>query len=242
MQVQDLQCQIAQAQIARYLAGEPFDQESRKQLNDHIAGCPRCKTAIADRKTELQANPGSDAPPADLEAIADKKSIWRGVQPRMLAYAGGLALVLGAMSYLANDPTALFGEKASSKLLPPTATAPRPTKADPNLTAKSTPPASEEKPLRIAVNNLTPGKLKAPAGLNGPMGTIDKTGKPAMTVYPPSSAIAKAVSSKGVKTAAIHTVRRRRSIAMRPKQNSPRPEVVIYDSKGKPIKNKGNKK
>lgn len=248
MQVQDLQCQIAQAQIARYLKGDRFDPEALKQLNDHIDACDRCKSAIAERRAELQEKIVQPAQPSVTTTAPsnDSKTTRTGpprIKAKPLVYACALALVLGAMSYLAQDPTSLFGEKASINSLPATnqvgeksiVTTSKPIRT-------SAPPATtEEKPVKIAVNNVAPGKDKTPAALNGPLGNINSAGQPAVTAYPPNSAIAKAVSTKASITTALHTTKPAKPLARWSRKTSsqitPRhkPRIVVYDPEGKVV-------
>ncbi|MFY9233661.1 MAG: hypothetical protein WAO58_04290 [Fimbriimonadaceae bacterium] len=237
MQVQEFECQIAQAQIARYLAGDPFDPESLKQLNGHVAACEACKSAIDKRRTQLQGTISEPDAPAPLSAAV---AGWSR-HSKTGIYLGALALVLGAMSFVANDPTSIFGQRAAV----PTVEV-QPETASLFTPKQSTPPAAEpedagNEPVKVAADSLSPTKPDNPKGLDGPVGSINKDGVPDITVYPPSSAIAKAVSGK--KQAPV--VKYRPAVKRTPKKIStpaPRPSsgIVIYDSGGNVIRPEGN--
>lgn len=49
MPAKNIECQLAQGQIGRYLAGAPMSEESVSQLEGHIAECEEC-TAFVDQK------------------------------------------------------------------------------------------------------------------------------------------------------------------------------------------------
>jgi len=69
MQVENIECQIAQAQIGNFLAGSGLSEEAISQLEDHIAGCARCKAALAEKRNELKALLNPDKAVVDFEAI-----------------------------------------------------------------------------------------------------------------------------------------------------------------------------
>ncbi len=54
MQVQELECQIAQAQMGRYLSGEEMPTDMVEELEGHIAGCDRCREALQARRQSLE--------------------------------------------------------------------------------------------------------------------------------------------------------------------------------------------
>ena len=55
MAVKNIECQLAEMQIGRYVSGEPFSQEAVRQLEAHVAKCPRCADILNDRKAALRA-------------------------------------------------------------------------------------------------------------------------------------------------------------------------------------------
>lgn len=127
MPVQNIECQIAQAQLGRYLAGESFSPEMLVQLEGHLSKCPECKADAAKRREELRARrpepetseaPAKAAPKARRMALVDlarERSDAAKPNPSLakpLLYGGALAVVLIGMSYLARDPSALLGQKA----------------------------------------------------------------------------------------------------------------------------------
>lgn len=54
MQVQELECQIAQAQMGRYLSGDALSPETIEDLEAHFARCEACQEAIRQRRGALE--------------------------------------------------------------------------------------------------------------------------------------------------------------------------------------------
>jgi len=63
MQVQSLECQLAQAQIGRYLSGAAFSGEALTQLEKHISACETCKTVVDERRSTLRSMLSAKAQP-----------------------------------------------------------------------------------------------------------------------------------------------------------------------------------
>jgi hypothetical protein len=55
MPVKNVECQIAEMQIGRYVSGEPFSGEALRQLEAHLSTCPACTAVLSDRRTALQS-------------------------------------------------------------------------------------------------------------------------------------------------------------------------------------------
>ncbi len=72
MQVENIECQIAQAQIGNFLAGSGLSQEAMEQLEEHIAGCPGCKDVLSERRSELRALLTKPKAVVDFEKIAQE--------------------------------------------------------------------------------------------------------------------------------------------------------------------------
>ncbi len=72
MQVENIECQIAQAQIGNFLAGSGLSQDAMEQLEDHIAGCPGCKAVLNERRSELKAMLTGQKAVVDFEKIAQE--------------------------------------------------------------------------------------------------------------------------------------------------------------------------
>lgn len=70
MQVENIECQIAQAQIGNFLAGSGLSEETIRQLEGHIAECVDCKTVLNERRDELKAMLTNKREPIDFEQIA----------------------------------------------------------------------------------------------------------------------------------------------------------------------------
>lgn len=139
MQLQNFECQIAKAQIGRYIAGDTLSDEALLQLEHHIKQCETCKQNLAERRAVLQAmlSPGevADVPSEpssgkrgfDLaELIRSKLGANQRVEAAVQTAAPGPAsftkpaiysLALGAvligMSYLSKNMTSVLGPKAA---------------------------------------------------------------------------------------------------------------------------------
>ncbi len=53
MRVRNIECQLAQGQIRRYLNGDPLSDVAVEQLEDHLSECPDCTEFFQDCKQEL---------------------------------------------------------------------------------------------------------------------------------------------------------------------------------------------
>lgn len=141
MQVHSVECQLAQAQMNLYLAGDTMAEETVAELERHIAGCESCRQVLRVKKQSLQSmlkavGAPDPAPPTirqelrieprTAEAIPDE-AVPAALRPaaakdsskstptrnwKPIYYSGALALVLGAMSFM-GDPTRLFGAKTA---------------------------------------------------------------------------------------------------------------------------------
>lgn len=135
MQVQELQCQLAQSQLGRYLAGAALPSETLKELRRHIGGCERCKNAIAQRRSELTGQIEATkravvSEPARSPSL--RVPAWR--KPALLCAL--LAALLSLMSLVAKDPTGLFGPRAAA-----------PPNSEPAKEPQITPPAAPDVPI-----------------------------------------------------------------------------------------------
>ena len=86
MAVQDFECQIARAQIGRYLQGDALSSEALDQLEDHIAECPGCKAVLTERRKALQEMlgwKGEDAPKTAV--VQDPRPQPKNLQNKALA-------------------------------------------------------------------------------------------------------------------------------------------------------------
>lgn len=62
MPSKNIECQLAQGQIGRYLSGDRFSSEAVRQLEAHIADCPECSEMLAARKAAVMAKLGEKVP------------------------------------------------------------------------------------------------------------------------------------------------------------------------------------
>jgi hypothetical protein len=69
MSVENIECQIAKAQIGRYITGDALSPEAVEQLEAHIADCRDCKEQLALRRQSLMSMLGASTA-GDLPAQA----------------------------------------------------------------------------------------------------------------------------------------------------------------------------
>ncbi len=135
MPVKNVECQLAQAQLQRYMAGDQLTKEVLSSLEQHISSCEPCRAdakAVRERikersKTSTVAAvhmPVAPSKAAQLmqtlnlktaSALPDPRPAEAGARRNLkpLYYSGALALLLVGMTYL-NDPTKLFGGRADA--------------------------------------------------------------------------------------------------------------------------------
>lgn len=143
MQVKNIECQIAQAQLRRYLTGEELPNTIVTDLETHLRHCPECMAAAQTLRESLKGvlngkitgKPVAEAPasrpqpsvkaptqalvktPADIldQPDTDFKPAKAPKKSTMktLAYSGALAVLLVLMSTVFKDPTTLFGPRAN---------------------------------------------------------------------------------------------------------------------------------
>lgn len=281
MPVQNVECQIARLQIGRFLKGEVFPPDMMAQLEAHIGRCPDCRAELAGRKAELQAlangrkETATEAAPT-ASPTSERPAQARPSAPRpkseaprkaavatppaaapfpwkALAYSLALAGVLVAMSFVAKDPTALFGPRLGSPT-PASADEAAPQKvAARSATGEQTAPLpfptiylpSMEEP--VDRETLQPTASSEPAGteLQGsaqPGSGATEAAKPASEPNPETPAPApQTLSTRPARTEASALAQRpratRRPAAQRADRpaRSPAPSLRIYDEQGRPI-------
>lgn len=137
MQVHNVECQLAQAQMNLYLAGESMDEDTVAELERHVGECDECRVTLQQKKRSLQsmlmavgaesmsvpagpelrierpvkAATSSDVPAA-LRPKEDGPAQLKVKNWKPIILSGALALVLAGMSFL-GDPTRFFGGKAA---------------------------------------------------------------------------------------------------------------------------------
>lgn len=174
MQLQNFECQIAKAQIGRFLAGDGLSEETVEQLEAHIAKCRDCKENLAERKIVLQATLSSSeqAQPtqkakfdlADFvkSKIQSKQPVHAAVQApatkqgnltKPAVYSLALGVVLIGMSYASKNVGSIFGPTvaAGTVVNPPATKSAVPTTTTPKTAVRkpfvrlSIPPRIEPK-------------------------------------------------------------------------------------------------
>jgi len=73
MSVQNIECQIAQAQISRLLINEPLGQAIMADLEVHVAACPDCQAFIMSRNQSLDVVVGGAEKPAKARKTSKPK-------------------------------------------------------------------------------------------------------------------------------------------------------------------------
>lgn len=238
MAVQNIECQIAQAQLGPYLAGEALGAEAIRQLEAHFANCTECKETLSERKRalidQIETTPATKrTPPASGlgKAVVSRVAVAEVDSPQVaasapaakstpkwkpLALSGGLAVVLLAMSYFGKNGFELLGPKAAVNLpasVPQSS--PSPTVVEPVVSA---PPAAIPAPEPpIAANELIAiaMSLASTPSLGEPAPELDSA---------PQAPIARKPAKRVV----------RRSGHSRPVR-APRSSVRVYDASGNPI-------
>ncbi len=81
MSVQNIECQIAQAQISRLLINEPLGQAIMADLEVHVAACPDCQAFIMSRNQSLDVVVGgSDKPAKARKAPKPKPEVQEAIK------------------------------------------------------------------------------------------------------------------------------------------------------------------
>lgn len=121
MQLKNLECQLAMAQLKRYTAGAKLSDEALEALEAHLVECLDCQRSVQS----LNHVPNPDAPaqavvqsrenemnsPTPATKKLGKFGLNLNANQKTLIYSVVLAGVLLLMSTLANNPTKLFGER-----------------------------------------------------------------------------------------------------------------------------------
>ncbi len=167
MQLKNLECQLAMAQLKRYLGGSKLSEEALEALEAHLVECPQCQMAVqlqqqkpsdTPKTTLTHAVVESPAPTPASELSAEKprftmpKMAWRG-NGKTLTLSVSLAAVLITMSALASDPTRLFGERMlkPGQKLPAGKITPPLSKPVLNTPAKAMEPTPKKTPETAAI-------------------------------------------------------------------------------------------
>lgn len=244
MPVQNIECQIARAQLGRYLAGDGMAGEAVRQLEAHVNKCAECKVVLEQKRAELVATlegNGAIAPaPAPisserkthashlLSAILshqseEAKAVAQvpvtqtqlaepnrtAVNWKAIGYAGALAAVLIAMSYMGKMN--LLGGKAAEALpegkTPTAVQSPAPISTPKAETPLATPspspkanvapasatpsPTASPRAVPTASASPSPDPSKAPSG-NTVVANTPSTGEPKPAEHPVQPVVTKA--------------------------------------------------
>jgi len=121
MQLKNLECQLAMAQLKRYTAGAKLSDEALEALEAHLVECLDCQRSvqslshIPNPDAPVQAVVQTKEPEPKVNAPTSKKLGKFGLSltsnQKTLIYSVVLAGVLLLMSTLANNPTKLFGDR-----------------------------------------------------------------------------------------------------------------------------------
>ena len=96
MSVTEFDCALAKSPIARDISGENLAPEVARQLETHIAACPRCKQLLQEKKSSLEAmiqekTNGSD-PQSEVRVVNDPIPMTAGPLTNSPMTQGSLAL------------------------------------------------------------------------------------------------------------------------------------------------------
>ena len=232
MSLKNLECKLAQAQLARYISGEPISPDILRHLEDHVAECRECKAEISERKRALEtvltpSHAVVQLPQGELEENSKPLSAARerlltalsGATPtkkkdfrKPLLLATALAVVLFAMSYISKDPTRLMGNTVADRIAqearpvyPPSAETSAPSK----ILTDSEPVAKEPEP-----------EVKEPAAKPVPEVKVNEVAKAKVEPEPPVKSAHRTISP-----------RKRAVRAPRPASSG----IRVYDESGKVI-------
>jgi hypothetical protein len=176
MQLQNFECQIAKAQIGRYLAGDSLGEEAMEQLEAHIGKCADCKQNLAARRAVLQAMVSPTEEPEvateespkrlrfdvaafirskvlarqQVHAVAQAPDAKPGTFTKPAMYSLGLGAVLIGMSYLSKNMGSMLGPKAEQTISAPSS---KPTTAAPVALATTKPAVVKPQPKPAASPN-----------------------------------------------------------------------------------------
>lgn len=136
MQELNLECQLAQVQIKRYLAGETLPEVLLNDLTSHIAECKDCAELAEQQKDELRALISPEEEQPAKQSLLDRlRALLLGLVARQAPESGdenasgllqklkqnkpvvlscALAVVLIVMATIAGNPTTLFGPKVAA--------------------------------------------------------------------------------------------------------------------------------
>jgi hypothetical protein len=191
MQLKNLECQLATAQISRYLSGDSLCEEAVAQLEGHISRCEDCRQQLSDRRAELMAkltskpSEGPDEPERTLrtrfdlaEFIKSKVQTNRPVTAAIRTdspkppqftkpalYSLALGAVLIGMSYASKNVGSVLGPKAAEKLAPITE-------------QDNEPEAFNPAPIGVALANAVQDQAALPATTVTPATPIQVLKKP----------------------------------------------------------------
>lgn len=119
-----VECQLAQVQLKRYLAGEDLPEELLADLESHLKSCKKCLAFARAKKTKAASAPAS----ADTSASRSKflKGLPELGKSRPFLLASAFTLVVLAMAWFAKvgGPFSLLGptvDPSSTKVAQPAA-------------------------------------------------------------------------------------------------------------------------
>jgi hypothetical protein len=202
MQVQNIECQIAKAQIGHYLAGAGLSEEAMSQLEEHISGCPECKAALAERRAELLAllaEEAKAAPELMEEPVGAANSIAAALRQKSIEKLAKRAAPAPVAAIVETPPTPEPTPVAAAPTPKPTATPVATT-----VEASAVKPNNFWKPLlySLALGAVLVGMSLFSKNTGGILGNKLSETLPAATNAAPT-AIAQPVSNTTTKTTPV---------------------------------------
>jgi hypothetical protein len=87
MPVKNVECQLAEMQIGRYVSGEPLSREAIAQLENHLAKCVSCSRVLGDRRNALKSmlTQGYAAVTTDIPTQAKENALMKALREKSTA-------------------------------------------------------------------------------------------------------------------------------------------------------------
>lgn len=133
MNLQNIECQLAQAQMNRYVAGDPLPEDTLQQLEKHLASCSDCRAVATEKKVTLQMKLAQ----AESQAESDDAALMPEEDPSEQPLEESIPIPDDAALETAPEPEAP-SEPPTEPVLPAEPTAPE---DEPNEAAPSPPAA-----------------------------------------------------------------------------------------------------
>jgi len=119
MQVENIECQIAQAQIGNFLAGSGLSEEAVRQLEEHIAACANCKAVLTERRDALKAMLSGKQAVVDFEEIAREAEATKAKSIAMALRKKSLEQMLQPKPEVVDEPAPIASNAPATEAAEP---------------------------------------------------------------------------------------------------------------------------